>query len=502
MSTGSAEGGMGARRVRVRRPALDSRRSLEDRLAELEAERIALFAQSGVPMLVTDPSDGAVYEANAAAAELFRCTPDQLVGAPVDSVLLGGLDALPGGSLGRLGDPDESDQLVALSCRDGRTRVARLNRCRMSRSMHELELLVLVPVQLRDSRRPSGRIRRSRVEEATHQAETEFPEIIGRSPEIRNACRLVGKVARAPTTVLIEGESGTGKELFARAIHFHSPRAEGPFIRVNCAALTETLLESELFGHVRGAFTGAIRDREGRFRRADGGTILLDEIGSMCMAGQSKLLRVLQEGEFEPVGSSATRTVDARVIATTNVNLKAAVREGRFREDLFYRLRVINLELPPLRERPEDIPLMAMSFASRYARQLRKEIDGFHPAAIEALLGHSWPGNVRELENVIERAVLLEERSLIQSTTLQIGPEGSSDSPSEDPPSNLSLRERLHLIERQIVVQTLQQTNWVRKDAAEKLGIDPRNLGYFLKKHDIREGDRESAPAEEPGSPR
>lgn len=246
---------------------------------------------------------------------------------------------------------------------------------------------------------------------STRREDMSFPMIIGQSEKIRDVCRLIGSVAKSNANVLIEGESGTGKEIIANAIHAHSHRCCGPFVKVNCAALTETLLESELFGHVRGAFTGAVRDRHGRFKQADGGTILLDEIGSMSPAGQAKLLRVLQEREFEPVGSSVTTSVDVRVLASTNTDLVKTVSDGEFREDLYYRLNVFSISLPSLRERKEDIPLLGKYFVQQHAKTVRKDIGSIAPEALSLLLQYDWPGNVRELENAIEHAVIVEKES-------------------------------------------------------------------------------------------
>jgi transcriptional regulator with GAF, ATPase, and Fis domain len=323
------------------------------------------------------------------------------------------------------------------------------------------------------------------------QTETEFPAIIGQSSSIRRVCRLIGAVAKSNATVLIHGESGTGKEVVANAIHAHSLRPHGPMVKVNCAVLNETLLESELFGHVKGAFTGAIRDRRGRFRQAEGGTIFLDEISCLPPAGQAKLLRVLQEHEFEPVGSSNTIRVDVRVLAATNVNLKRAVEEGRFREDLFYRLNVFALALPPLRERKEDIPLLVQHFLERFGRELNKPLRAAEPEALALLTAHDWPGNVRELENAIEHAVIVEKSALLHPESLP----GNLVSQSlaqerEELKAMLGLRERLNLLERQILLETLARTNWIKKQAADVLRIDARNLPYLLRKHRLTEGHR------------
>src|SRR5262249_18264584 len=229
-----------------------------------------------------------------------------------------------------------------------------------------------------------------------------FPSIIGQSPQIREGFPLIGPVARTEATVLIQGESGTGKELVAQAVHFHSRRSARPLIKVNCAALTETLLESELFGHKKGAFTGAIQNRKGRFKLADGGTIILDEVDSLSLSGQAKFLRVLQEKEFELVGDSTTVRVDVRVVAITNTDLVQAVSEGRFREDLYYRLNAFPIRVPPLRERKEDIPLLVHHFLTSYTASLKKQIATLDPQAIALLMDYAWLGNVRELENTIE----------------------------------------------------------------------------------------------------
>jgi transcriptional regulator with GAF, ATPase, and Fis domain len=311
-----------------------------------------------------------------------------------------------------------------------------------------------------------------------------FPNIIGQSEKIHNVCRLIGSVAKSEATVLIQGESGTGKEIVANAIHAHSNRCRGPSVKVNCAALTETLLESELFGHVKGAFTGAIRDHRGRFKQADGGTILLDEIGSMPLSGQAKLLRVLQEHEFERVGSSVTTSVNVRVIAATNIDLQKAVSEGKFREDLYYRLKVFEISLPPLRERKEDIPLLSQHFLNQYTQSVRKEIRAFAPETLALLIEHDWPGNVRELENAVEHAVIVQKGQVILPSSLPMNLTKSCDG-GETPQhsTELGLRKQLNLLEKQILLDTLLRAQGIKKQAAAMLGIDPRNMPYLLRKH-------------------
>jgi transcriptional regulator with PAS, ATPase and Fis domain len=319
-----------------------------------------------------------------------------------------------------------------------------------------------------------------RTEEREEVIETTFtvPSIVGQSEQIHAVCRLIGLVAQTDTTVLIHSESGTGKELVAQAVHFHSRRNSRPLIKVNCAALTETLLESELFGHKKGAFTGAIQDRKGRFKLADGGTIILDEIDSLSLSGQAKLLRVLQEKEFEPVGDSTTVRVDVRVVAITNADLVKEISEGRFREDLYYRLNAFPIHLPPLRERKIDIPLLARHFLKGYTASLKKQIADIDSEAISLLMDYSWPGNVRELENAIEYAVILERTTALRTSSLP-------DKLQPKINKHHSLKERLELVERQIIMEALSKSSGVRTRTAELLGIDRRNLGYFLHKHGI-----------------
>ncbi len=306
--------------------------------------------------------------------------------------------------------------------------------------------------------------------------------IVGRSKRVQDVIRTAEMVAKTKSTVLITGETGTGKEMVARAIHFHSSQRENPLVKVNCAALPENLLESELFGHVRGAFTGALNNKKGKFALADGGSIFLDEIGTMAPPLQSKLLRVLQEREFEPLGSERSYRVDVRVIAATNRDLRQMVSAGQFQEDLYYRLNVIPIHMPPLRERREDIPLLVDHFVRKHAQRAGKRIDGLEAGVLEALQAADWPGNVRELENTIERAVVL-------SVGSRVGPEvvrllGVASAPSAGLPSPL-LRANLDWAERETVRRSLDAANGVKKDAAEAMGISQRALSYYLAKHRI-----------------
>jgi transcriptional regulator with GAF, ATPase, and Fis domain len=301
--------------------------------------------------------------------------------------------------------------------------------------------------------------------------------IVGRSAALNDVIQRIDRVAATRSTVLITGETGTGKELVARAIHACSAQRARPFIKVNCAAIPDTLLESELFGHVRGAFTGATAPRKGKFALADGGTILLDEIATMGVALQAKLLRVLQEREFEPLGAERVERVDVRVVAATNRDLRELIAAGRFQEDLYYRLHVVPIAVPPLRERMEDVPMLAEFFADKHAGPGRTvELE---EAAVSALQRHGWPGNVRQLENTIERAVVLTTGRLIPRDSIVI--EGSPVAAAGDVPS-LRLRDNLEWAERETVRRALRASTR-KQDAAMLMGISPRALSYYLAKY-------------------
>jgi DNA-binding NtrC family response regulator len=312
-----------------------------------------------------------------------------------------------------------------------------------------------------------------------------FENIVGNSPALRAVLDLVAKVADTDSTVLVTGESGTGKELIARAIHYNSRRAERMFVTVNCGAIPEELLESELFGHVRGAFTNAVNHREGRFSVAHGGTIFLDEIGDMSPNLQVKLLRVLQDRSFEPVGSSKTISVDVRVIAATNQDLEVAIRERRFREDLFYRLNVIPIEVPPLRERREDIPLLLKHFLEAGSRERGRPVPVLSREAEDRLLGHAWPGNVRELENAIERLVVLCGEREIGEADLPAAlrrPSAPAPHAPQLPPTGLSFRDVVEDFETHLILQALEQTHWNKNRAAQLLGLNRTTLIEKIKK--------------------
>lgn len=318
------------------------------------------------------------------------------------------------------------------------------------------------------------------------QGKYSFGNIIGKNHKMQKIYDLIQQVASTITTILITGESGTGKELLAKAIHYNSSRKDKPFVKIDCAALAENLLESELFGHVKGAFTGAISDREGRFELADGGTIFLDEIGNIGLSSQAKLLRVLQDGEFERVGESKTKKADVRVISATNIDIKKAVREKKFREDLYYRLKVVSIHLPPLRERKEDIPLLVKHFIDNFNKLMGKEVINVFPKVMDMLMKYNYPGNIRELENIIEHAFircngntifphhlpdefLYDERDFIENIS-------KSKKPLED-------------LERKLILKVLNETNWSYQEAASKLGISRATFWRKIKRLGIKKED-------------
>ncbi len=337
----------------------------------------------------------------------------------------------------------------------------------------ELLLVVERALERRRLRQEAGQLRQRLTER--HR----IPSIIGSSPAMQAVFDTVLQVAPSRASVLITGESGTGKELVAAALHEHSGRAGGPFVKLHCAALTETLLESELFGHERGAFTGAVARRDGRFQQADGGTIFLDEIGEISLAVQIKLLRFLQEHEFERVGGNQTVKVDVRIVAATNRNLRERIQQGLFREDLYYRLNVISLEMPPLRQRTSDIGLLAHHFLTKFAQENGKTISSLNEAAMEKLLRYPWPGNVRELENAIERAVITCRGDILRAEDLAItvAPVDARKTASDYPPvPGSSLAE----LERFAILKTLEHTGGSTSRAADILGISPRKIQYKL----------------------
>jgi DNA-binding NtrC family response regulator len=312
-----------------------------------------------------------------------------------------------------------------------------------------------------------------------------FHNIVGKDEKMQKIYTLIEAIATTRATVLIHGESGTGKRLIAHAVHkYNAEERDKPFVEVSCGALTETLLESELFGHVRGAFTGAIKDKPGRFALANGGSIFLDEIDAFTPALQVKLLRVLQEGEFERVGDNKTAKVDVRVIAATNQNLEELIAQGKFRKDLFYRLNIISIEIPPLRERKQDIPLLVEDFIQKHSRHIRKKIEGVAAEAMERLMDYSWPGNIRELENVIERAIILTKgpRIIIDDLPDFLNHVKEKEALAENN-NHLKLKDALKDPEKELILKALESANWNRNEAAGILGINRTTL--YKKMHKL-----------------
>ena len=313
-----------------------------------------------------------------------------------------------------------------------------------------------------------------------------FECIIGKSNAMNKIFTLIEKIASSNISVLIQGESGTGKELVARAIHNASPRKESPFITVSCGALPESMLESELFGHEKGAFTGAINMKEGRFEMAHGGTLFLDEIAEMSQKSQVDLLRVLQEKEFRRVGGTEVIRADVRIVAATNKNLDREVEEERFREDLYYRLHVVPVNLSPLRDRHEDIPLLAMHFLEKYNKEHNRNIVEISPSAFDVLLQYDWPGNVRQLEHVVEHTMLMTSGEVIRAENLPERIRKKKKMKEENKFSeNLSLKERMEEFERLSIISALQMAGGIKKEAAKRMQISPRILSYLLKKYNI-----------------
>jgi DNA-binding NtrC family response regulator len=337
----------------------------------------------------------------------------------------------------------------------------------------ELSVVIARELEQRRMRQEAGLLR------ARLSEKYSFDNIIGNAAPMQEIFKTVSQIASSRASVLVTGESGTGKELIAAAIHERSPRAKGPFVKLHCAALAESLLESELFGHERGSFTGAIARRDGRFSQANHGTLFLDEIGEIAPSVQVKLLRFLQEREFERVGGNETISVDVRVIAATNRDLKQMVAEGKFREDLYYRLNVINLEMPTLRDRPSDVPLLASHFLHRYAKENGKEVRAFTAEALECMAGYAWPGNVRELENVVERAVVL-----AQSAEITLADLPAQFAPAKARPGLQIPGATMDEIERYAIIKTLESTGGSTSEAGKILNISVRKIQYKLHEYE------------------
>jgi len=322
------------------------------------------------------------------------------------------------------------------------------------------------------------------------EEEYKLENIVGKNPEMFEVYKRIGKVVNNKATVLIRGETGTGKELVARAIHFNGILRKGPFVAVDCANLPEDLLESELFGHEKGAFTGAINQKLGKFELASGGTLFLDEIGNLNLATQAKLLRVLQEKRIERVGGTKSIKIDVRIITATHRDLEKAVREGAFRDDLYYRLNVVVINLPPLRERKDDIPLLVKHLLHRYQSESSGRPKYFPLETLDLLIRYSWPGNVRELENVIERAVVMGKSDAILPQDLPLEIQKTSDLSRLTLPSSgrLSLKERIAQLEKELITNALEESGWVQTRAAKLLGISRRIIKYKMEKYGIKRG--------------
>ncbi|MFN8625017.1 MAG: sigma 54-interacting transcriptional regulator [Candidatus Binatia bacterium] len=429
----------------------------------------AVFDSMSDGVLVCDAAMR-VTRFNAAAEQITGWARHKAIGATCDEIFQGFLCG-HGCAVQRsaIGGEGARDQEVMIQRSDGHGRLIVLNTSTVRAPAGEPMGVVVVFRDITE-------LARLRTELRGH---SEFANLVGRSPAMRALYEQIDDVAASEATVLLLGETGVGKELVAEAIHHASRRAAGPLVKVNCSALSEGLLESELFGHVRGAFTGAMRDKVGRFELASGGTVFLDEIGELSMSTQVKLLRVLQEKEIERVGEARTIPVDCRIVAATNRDLRALVRRGSFREDLFYRLSVIPIHVPPLRERRADVPLLAEHFLAHFRVQEGKSIDGFAPEAIDSLLEYRWPGNVRELENAVAFAV-------IKCRSRRIAVEHL---PPEIREAGMTTRPRSETISRSAIEAALQKTGGNRLRAARTLGIGRATLYRKLEEFGIRGGD-------------
>jgi DNA-binding NtrC family response regulator len=434
--------------------------------AESGAEALEILRQQPVAVIVTDHRMPGMtgLELLAAAREVRPNTVNMLITGYADVPTLG--EAINNGLLYRyLGKPWSSDD-VSLALRGAVERY------------HLQEENKRLVAQLQQLNR--------HLADESH-ATFNFGDIVGGSEPLQNVLSHVEQVAPTDSTVFILGETGTGKELIARAIHLSSTRADGPFVKVNCAALSPTVLESELFGHEKGAFTGALQRRAGRFELADGGTLFLDEVGDIPLETQVKLLRILQERELERVGGNETVKIDIRLVTATHRNLEQLVAEGKFREDLYYRLNVFPIRVPPLRERGDDVERLAVHFAQRFAKKLGRRYAGFDPDATEKLRNYPWPGNVRELENTMERAMILASDGLVRADYLQLRtlaapPKTVAAPPAPGPVASGTLTDELDDLERNRLAAALEKHRGRKSDVARELGINRSTLYYRLKK--------------------
>ena len=449
----------------------DDERSMRELLA-------IVLRREGYDVLVA--SDGAT-----AIAALERGSVDLLI-SDIKMPDMTGIDVL---RAAKTVDPTlPAIMMTAFASQDTAIEALRLGACDyMIKPFDVDELKVKVREKLESRRLREENLLLKRTLGESHQ----FHDIIGRSETMLGVFRLIETIARTTSTILITGESGTGKELAARAVHFYSLRRDRPFVAVNCGALTETLLESELFGHVRGAFTGAESNKKGLIETAERGTIFLDEIGEMSQMMQVKLLRVLQERRFRRVGGVDEIEADIRVIAATNQDLAKMVAEGRFREDLYYRINVIPVRLPALRDRREDIPLLAEHFLVKYTTQMGKAISGVSKAAMDLLLKYEWPGNIRELENVLERAVALEVTPSILPESLPEHIRGPAPAVRSQgtvalPEKGFDLEQHVQQIERGYIAEALRAAGGVQVRAADLLGMSFRSFRYYAKKYNLK----------------
>ena len=346
---------------------------------------------------------------------------------------------------------------------------------------------LLKPFELSELKESVSRILDKKTEKELNNPN--LPNIIGNSPEILKIQGIINNISDTDSTVLITGESGTGKELIAQSIHYKSPKASKPFVPVNCSAIPESLFESEMFGHKKGSFTGAIIDKKGLFKEAENGTLFLDEIGDLALSNQAKLLRVLQDGTYRPVGASSQIKSNVRIICATNKNLLEEVKKGNFRDDLLYRINVVEIELPPLRKRAEDIRLLADHFISFYSKKHNRKIKGASDDFYELLSKYTWPGNIRQLENSIERAVIMRKSEILDSTDLSLPSNAEEVTSLTIPDTGLPLSETIDKVESAIIIQALQTTKGNYSKAASLLGLTRQNLNYKLRKYNLNKED-------------
>ncbi|MCG3196968.1 MAG: Anaerobic nitric oxide reductase transcription regulator NorR [bacterium] len=491
-------------RIFAARAAAEMRRLRAEGEVRQREEKVRRLLDSAMDAILELDPNLCVTQVNSAAEKVFGCEAPDLLGRNFLELLsresgerllhhVKEIDAFPEGLRSTWIPGGLAAVRVGGTCFQAE---ATLSRFEVKRRPHHTLILRNVEDRLAAERRIHNLEDQTEYLREELKALHNFEEIIGRSPALVSVLRDVEQVAETDSTVLILGETGVGKELIARAIHEASARRNKPLVKVNCAAVPANLIESEFFGHEAGAFTGATRRREGRFALADKGSIFLDEVGELPLDLQAKLLRVLQEGEFEPVGSSITRKVDARILAATNRDLGQAVKQGAFREDLYYRLHVFPILIPPLRERREDIPLLSEAFARRFARRMGKPFAGLSLECIRALSAYDWPGNVRELENVIERALITSrdgrlkwDRALPEAGATRREPPARIPEASQIPATDILTEDDLRALERKNLIAALEQTGWKvsgPEGAAALLGMNPSTLTSRLKALGIR----------------